>query len=95
MNFLRSLLLLFLLLSTISSFSQKKNKTIKIVVLNEKNLPFHYVTVQLFLAKNSSSIQTVKTDTKGIAIFTQPAPGTYFFKTKAVGYETYKTNIRI
>jgi len=93
MNFLRSLLLLFLLLSTISSFSQKKNKTMKIIVLNEKNVPFQYVTVQLFLAKNSSSIQTVKTDNKGIAIFTQPAPGTYFFKTKAVGYETYKTNI--
>ncbi|RZL32048.1 MAG: carboxypeptidase regulatory-like domain-containing protein, partial [Pedobacter sp.] len=93
MNFLRSLLLLFLLLSTISSFSQKKNKTIKIIVLNEKNVPFQHVTVQLFLAKNSNSVQTVKTDNKGIAIFTQPTPGTYFFNAKAVGYETYKTNI--
>lgn len=91
MNFLRSLLMLFLLLSTVTSFSQKKTKTIKVIVLNERNHPFENVTVQLLLAKNSSLVKAAKTDKNGVAVFTQPVPGNYIFNAKAIGYESHKT----
>ncbi|RNL50557.1 hypothetical protein D7004_16780 [Pedobacter jejuensis] len=92
MIFSKSMLLPFLLLSTITSFSQKKARTIKIIVLNEKNLPFPNATVELLLAKNSTLIKAAKTDNKGAAIFIQPIQGNYFFKAKAVGYEPHKTS---
>ena len=91
MNFLKSLLLLFLLLSTITSFSQKKIKTIKITVLNERSKPFENVTVELVLAKGTKLFKTAKTDKKGAVLFNDPPAGTYFFNVKAVGYEPHKT----
>ncbi|MCZ4224027.1 outer membrane beta-barrel protein [Pedobacter rhodius] len=90
MNFFKSLLLLFLLLSTITGFSQKK---IKVIVLNEKNLPFESATVELLSAKNLSFVKAGRTDKKGIVIFNQPAPGNYIFNAKAVGYEAHKTTV--
>jgi iron complex outermembrane receptor protein len=93
MNFFKPLLLLSLLLSTITSFSQKKVKTIKIIVLNDKNLPFENATVELLLAKNSSRIKSGKTDKKGEVIFTHPIAGNYVFVAKAVGYISYKTKV--
>jgi len=60
MNLCKSLLLQFLLLSTITGFSQKKNKTIKIIVLNEKNRPFENVTVELLSAKKITFIKAIK-----------------------------------
>uniref|UniRef100_UPI0036DEEE6B carboxypeptidase-like regulatory domain-containing protein n=1 Tax=Devosia albogilva TaxID=429726 RepID=UPI0036DEEE6B len=93
MNFLKSLLLLILLLSTITSFSQKKVKTIKVIVLNEKNIPFQNATVELLYSKNLGFIKAAKTDKKGIAIFNQPMQGNYVFNAKAIGYESHKTTI--
>lgn len=93
MNFLKSLLLLFLLLSTIISFGQKKTKTIKVTVLNEKQQPFENATVELLSAKNFTSIKAGRTDKKGTIIFSQPVPGNYVFRAKAVGYEPHKTTL--
>ncbi|MFC3561242.1 outer membrane beta-barrel protein [Pedobacter jamesrossensis] len=83
--------MLFLLLSTITSFSQKKIKTIKIIVLNERNIPFENATVQLLSAKKLSFIKAGKTDKKGVVIFGEPTFGDYVFNAKAVGYESRKT----
>ena len=83
--------MLLLLLSTVTSFSQKKTKTIKVIVLNERNHPFENVTVQLLLAKNSSLVKAARTDKNGVAIFNQPPPGNYIFNVKAIGYESHKT----
>jgi len=91
MSFLKSSLLLILLLSTITSFGQKKGKTIKIIVLNDKNLPFENATVDLLYAKNSLHIRSAKTDKKGSAIFNRPVAGNYVFNARAVGYEPHKT----
>jgi len=93
MNFLKSLLLLFLLLSTITSFSQNKSKTIKIIVLNEKNSPFEGATVELLHVKNLALVKATKTDKKGTALFVQPVAGNYFFNAKAVGYEPHRTSV--
>ena len=93
MNLCKSLLLQFLLLSTITGFSQKKNKTIKIIVLNEKNRPFENVTVELLSAKKITFIKAGKTDKNGAVTFSQPVPGNYVFRAKAVGYESNKTTI--
>jgi len=93
MNFLKSLFLLFLLLSTITSFSQKKIRTIKIIVLNEKNLPFENSTVELLQVKNLALVRAARTDKKGVVIFNQPAPGNYYFNAKAIGYEPHRTGV--
>lgn len=81
------------MLSTITSFSQKKVKTIKIIVLNDKNRPFENATVELLLAKNSILIKAGKTDKNGAVVFNHPSAGNYVFVAKAVGYVTYKTKV--
>ncbi|WP_316735721.1 outer membrane beta-barrel protein [Pedobacter aquatilis] len=90
MNLSKSLLWLFLLLYAIAGFGQNKSKLIKVIVFNEKNVPFENVTVQLLSSKNAV-VKSGKTDKKGSVFFSEPIKGNYYFNAKAVGYESKKS----
>jgi len=92
MNLLKSLLRLFLLLYAITGFTQNKSRLIKIIVFNEKNVPFENVTVQLLSAKNIV-LKSGKTDKKGSVLFSEPVKGSYYFNAKAFGYESRKSTM--
>ncbi len=90
MNRLKSLLWLFLSLFTMASAAQNKSKLIRVVVFNEKNLPFENVTVQLLSAKNVL-VKSGRTDKKGTVLFSEPVKGNYYFLAKVIGYENGKS----
>ena len=83
--------ILLLALSIYSVFGYGQDKTIKIIVLNQKGQGIENATVQLLTAPNQTLIKAAITDKNGFANFTEPVAGAYLFSASAIGHSTQKT----
>lgn len=94
MKVLKSLALVVLMLSGISSFAQ--NAGIKAVLIDESNgEPLGYATVSLTRNGQSKPDKYVLSDENGKVSFESVKNGTYTFKAELLGYQAYTTEIKV
>jgi hypothetical protein len=92
---MKQFLILFLLLTAQTLFSQSRNLQIEGIVTDTAGLPLPAVTVALSLQKDSTLIGFGMTDDQGHFILKRIAADDYYLQISYLGYQNYHQNLSL